>query len=64
MALPGTRVDILRVRDSSLTDVDLRGARLASVDGVPGLRGATVTPRQLEALAPLLAQGLGLHVEP
>ena len=34
------------------------------MDGVPGLRGATVTPQQLEALAPLLAQGLGLHVEP
>ena len=64
VALPGTRVHTLSVRDSRLTDVDLRRAALTSVDDVAGLRGATVGPDQLEMLAPLMAQGLGLRVEP
>jgi uncharacterized protein YjbI with pentapeptide repeats len=64
VALTGTRVGILRTEASSLTDVDLRGAALRAVDGVPGLRGATISAAQLEVLAPLLAEGLGLRVEP
>lgn len=62
-ALPGTRVTSLRARESSLQDVDLRGATLASVDGITSLRGATVSPDQVTLLAPLLAEGLGLRVE-
>lgn len=64
VALEDTSVGILRTEGSRLTDVDLRAATLREVDGVTGLRGATVGPHQLEALAPLLAQGIGLHVEP
>ncbi|MBA2954813.1 pentapeptide repeat-containing protein [Nocardioides sp. MAH-18] len=62
--LSGTRVGQLNVQHADLQDVDLRGATFEAVDGVLGLRGATVSPDQLALLAPLLAAGLGLDVEP
>lgn len=55
VALPGTRVRSLRVRNAVLRDVDLRGAALAEVDAVAGLAGATLTAGQLLDLAPLFA---------
>jgi uncharacterized protein YjbI with pentapeptide repeats len=61
--LTGTRVGHLNVRDSTLEDVDLRGMTLASIDGVLDLGGATVSPEQLDQLAPVLAESLGLRVE-
>ncbi|MDF9715404.1 pentapeptide repeat-containing protein [Nocardioides sp. ChNu-153] len=62
--LSGTRVGRLDVRRSEMRDVDLRGATLSEVEGPMDLGGAVVTPEQLEALAPLLAAGIGLRVEP
>lgn len=62
--MTGTRVGQLNVQHADLQDVDLRGATFDGVDGVLGLRGATVSPDQLGLLAPLLAAGLGLDVEP
>lgn len=62
--LSGTRVGHLNVQHADLQDVDLRGATFDGVDGVLGLRGATVSHDQLMLLAPLLAAGLGLDVEP
>lgn len=59
-----TRVAELNLQRAELHDVDLRGAELAVVDGVLDLGGATVTPDQLTLLAPLLAQRLGIQVEP
>lgn len=61
--LSGTRVGHLNVQNADLQDVDLRGATYDGVDGVLGLRGATVSQDQLMLLAPLLAAGLGLDVE-
>lgn len=59
----GCRVGQLTVQDATLRDVDLRGVELEVVDGLLGLRGATISEEQLTRLAPLLARQLGLSVE-
>jgi uncharacterized protein YjbI with pentapeptide repeats len=64
VSLTGTRVAHLNVQHSKLHDFDLRAATLESIDGLLSLRGTTVTPEQLALLAPLLADELGLKVEP
>jgi len=46
-----------------LTHVHLRGAEISRIIGLPGLRGATVSPHQLVDLAPLFADHFGLVVE-
>ncbi|WP_166389279.1 pentapeptide repeat-containing protein [Nocardioides ochotonae] len=61
--LADSRVGQLDVRGSTLSDLDLRGADLAVVDGLLDLRGATVSPDQLARLAPALADALGIRVE-
>ncbi|KQW48628.1 hypothetical protein ASC77_07765 [Nocardioides sp. Root1257] len=63
VGLTDTRVGHLSVRDSELQDLDLRGATLASIDGVLHLRGATISPGQLDVLAPVMAESLGLNIE-
>lgn len=62
VALRDCVVDELVLTRAELSDVDLRGARLTSVTGLAGLRGATVSPSQLDALAPLLADEWGIRV--
>lgn len=57
------------VRELSLaglraTDLDLRGADLARIDDAASLRGSVVSSEQLLLLAPLLAESLGIEVEP
>ncbi|MEI3846802.1 MULTISPECIES: hypothetical protein [unclassified Microbacterium] len=49
---------------SRARDVDLRGADLGQVVGMAGLRGATISPEQLQLMAPGLADLAGLVVEP
>ena len=56
------RVGTLRLHGGSLSDVDLRGLEMRTVNGVGSLAGATVSSGQLSKLAPLLAQHLGLRV--
>ncbi len=52
----------LDVRQAKLLDVDLRGAELHEVSGVPNLRGTIVDSGQLDLLAPLLASSIGITV--
>lgn len=59
----GTRIGQLDVQHGALHDVDLRGAELQGVTGVAHLRGATFSPHQLDRLAPLLAQEIGIKIE-
>lgn len=59
-AFEGTRIGRLLVPGARLRDVDLRGARLDDVEGVDGLRGATLALDQLLDLAPTLATRLGI----
>lgn len=58
-----TRIGSLNVRQAKLQDVDLRGATLASIDGLADLRGATISHDQLVMIAPLLAASIGLKVD-
>ncbi len=62
--LTDSRVAALTVQKGDFQDLDLRGATFDSVTGITSLRGAVVTPHQLTLMAPLLAAGLGLKVEP
>lgn len=59
-----TRITKLNVQHSELHDFDLRAATLQSIDGVMSLRGATITADQLTLMAPLMADQIGLKVEP
>jgi len=48
---------------ANLTGADLRGADLGIITDAPSLRGAIVTSAQLTAMAPLLAETLGIVVD-
>lgn len=63
VAFPGTSVDSLDVTRAALGDFDLRGADLHGVRGIEGLRGSTISARQLAELAPALASHIGVGVE-
>ncbi|MGO3151101.1 MAG: pentapeptide repeat-containing protein [Galactobacter sp.] len=62
LALRDVRVARLVVAGAVLRDVDLRSADLRTVGPVAGLRGAVISARQLEALAPAFAEEFGLRV--
>ena len=62
MAIVGGRVTELLVAESTLVDVDLRGANLESVVPATGLAGATISLPQALDLATGLAAGLGIDV--
>ena len=63
VALTRCRVGRLEVTEAKLADVDLRGAQLADISGIEGLRGVTIGVEQLLDLAPVLAGRLGIRVE-
>lgn len=62
MDLPGTRVDRLALDHARLADVDLRGLDPQVLDGLDGLRGATVSEDQVLRWAPAFAGHLGLSI--
>ena len=55
-------VDSLVLGGSRSRAVDLRGAAVGALDGVPGLRGCTISDAQLTGWAPALAAELGIAV--
>lgn len=57
------RIGRLDVNNAKLEHTDLRGAQLADISGVEGLRGATLSVDQLLDLAPMLAARLGINVD-
>jgi hypothetical protein len=66
----GTRVSLLNCRIGTLdlggaqcSHVDLRTSDYAQINGLDGLRGATIDDYQLSLLAPVFAAHLGLKVE-
>jgi len=63
VAFIGSSVQILDLQRAELKEVDLRGAELHRITGLSRLRGATVSPAQLDQLAPLLAADFGMIVD-
>ena len=55
-------VGSLVLNSSRSRSVDLRGAAVTALDGVPGLRGCTISDAQLTGWAPSLAAELGIRV--
>jgi uncharacterized protein YjbI with pentapeptide repeats len=59
----GSRLAAATFTQTTLDQVDLRGtAELGLVTDATSLRGAIVTPAQLTAMAPVLAETLGIVV--
>jgi uncharacterized protein YjbI with pentapeptide repeats len=68
VSLRDCSIGTLDVRGATLTNVDLRGAgfsmgRASTVNGIAGLRGATIDGLQLSLFGPLLADELGIDVD-
>lgn len=61
-AFGGSRLATVTFARTTLDQVDLRGADLGIVTDATSLRGAIVTPAQLTAMAPVLAETLGIVV--
>lgn len=58
-----TGVSRLNLQHATLENVDLRGADFDEITGLDGLQGATISPLQLNRLAPLLAREKGITIE-
>lgn len=65
VAFDGCELRALAVTGATLRDVDLRGldfAAMSSLEGVAGLRGATLDSMQVALLAPSLASHFGIRI--
>ncbi len=63
LALVDCTIGTLTLDGAQLRDTDLRTSSFRSLQGLDGLRGATVDEYQLQLLAPFLAESMGLRVE-
>lgn len=64
VAFVNCRIQTLDVTRARCLNVDLRSSEFAAIQGIAGLSGATIDDAQLSLLAPLLADHVGLRVEP
>jgi uncharacterized protein YjbI with pentapeptide repeats len=62
LAFRGTSVRALTLHGARLSDADLRGLDPGRIDGIDGLRGASLSADQVQTLATALAQSLGIHI--
>ncbi|MFF2276283.1 pentapeptide repeat-containing protein [Agromyces sp. NPDC058126] len=65
VAFDGCELRALAVTGATLRDVDLRGldfTAMSTLDGIAGLRGATLDSTQVALLAPSLATHLGIRI--
>jgi uncharacterized protein YjbI with pentapeptide repeats len=63
IALVNCRIETLDVTRANCTDVDLRTSEFSRVNGIDGLRNATIDDQQLSLFAPAFAGHLGIRVE-
>lgn len=63
-AFPGSRLEQVDLTGVTLDHVDLRGAELGLVIGPDSLRGAIISTAQLAQVAPVIAESLGIVVDP
>ncbi|GGF36133.1 pentapeptide repeat-containing protein [Subtercola lobariae] len=64
VAFVNCRIQTLDLTRATCLNVDLRSSEFAAIHGIAGLAGATIDDGQLSLLSPLLADHLGLRVEP
>lgn len=64
VAFHGSRADEVDTRGVRCEHVDLRGLEALSYLDLASLRGATLSPQQVETLAPAFAAALGIRLEP
>lgn len=66
VAFDGCELRALDVTGATLRDVDLRGldfAAMSTLDGIAGLRGATLDRMQVALIAPSLATHVGIRID-
>jgi uncharacterized protein YjbI with pentapeptide repeats len=63
VAFRNCRIGTLDLTNATLHEVDLRGNEFAQINGLDGLRGATIDDYQLSLLAPVFAAHIGLRIE-
>lgn len=63
VAFENTQADEIDTRGLRAEDVDLRGLAALSYTDAASLRGVTLSPRQIELLAPAFAATLGISVK-
>ncbi|WP_430591883.1 pentapeptide repeat-containing protein [Humidisolicoccus flavus] len=56
-----TQLGTLETRGATLTDVDLRDLSIRKINGIEGLKGATMSPMQVSDMAETLASMIGIH---
>lgn len=64
VAFAGSRLSKVDFSRASLDEADLRGAELDIIADPGSLRGAIITAGQLTAIAPAIAESLGIEVTP
>lgn len=63
VALSNCRIETLDVTRAGCTSFDLRTSEFSRINGIDGLRGATIDDYQLSAFASAFADHLGVRVE-
>jgi uncharacterized protein YjbI with pentapeptide repeats len=63
VAFDGCTINAVAGKAASVRSLDLRGADIDGVDGLTGLRGATISDEQVWSLAPVFAREAGFRVE-
>ena len=64
VSVSGGELGTLHVSGATCREVDLTGAGLPALDGLTGLRGATISPAQLAGWSRGMAADLGIRVAP
>jgi uncharacterized protein YjbI with pentapeptide repeats len=63
VAFVNCRIDVLEAANARCKSVDLRTSEFSRINGLDGLRGATIDDLQLSLFASALASHLGIRVE-
>lgn len=62
VAFEGCRIDRLLVSDAKAQHLDLRGAELGGIEGLPGLRGSILDELQLASMTRIFADHFGIEL--
>ena len=62
VAITGCQIGTIDLNGATCEHIDLRASEFRALNGLDGLRGATIDESQLIELAPLLARHIGVRV--